>query len=89
MPILRTLLFETARRVASDPELRALAVDLARREVLPRAKTVARVAGAQVALKRAQLERDWQAARIEAGAAASRSEIAGRMVRRALRRNDT
>lgn len=84
MPILRTLLFETARRVASDPELRARAIELTRREVLPRARVAARVAGEEVARRKARLDQDWQAARDDAGPGATRSEIAGRLVRRKL-----
>ncbi|MEC9346806.1 MAG: hypothetical protein VYB54_11305 [Pseudomonadota bacterium] len=82
MPILRTLLFETARRVASDPELRARAIELTRREVLPRVRVAARAAGEEVARRKARLDQDWQAARDEAGQDATRSEVAGRLVRR-------
>ncbi len=87
MPILRTLIFEAARRVAADPQMRARALELARREVLPRARVAARLAGAEMDYQRQRLAADWQAARLAAGADAPRAEVVGRLVRRRTRRS--
>lgn len=86
MPIVRTILMEAARRIASNPELRARAVDVAQQEVLPRAKTVARKAGEETQRQRELLRADIAAARERAGEQASNAEVAGRLLRRVAKR---
>lgn len=86
MPIVRTILMEAARRIASNPELRARAVDVAQQEVLPRAKTVALKAGEETLRQRELLRADIEAARERAGEQASNAEVAGRLLRRVAKR---
>lgn len=86
MPIVRTILMEAARRIASNPELRARAVNVAQQEVLPRAKTAARRAGEETLRQRDLLRADMEAARERAGEQASNAEVAGRLLRRVAKR---
>lgn len=86
MPIVRTILMEAARRIASNPELRARAIDVAQQEVLPRARTAARKAGEETQRQRDLLRADIAAARERSGAEASNAEVAGRLLRRVAKR---
>lgn len=86
MPIVRTLLFEAARRVARNPELRAQAWRLAEREVLPRAKHAARWAAEETRRQRELLREDIRTVDAEAGPETTRAERAGRVTRRVVRR---
>ncbi len=77
---------EAARRIANNPELRARAVDVAKQEVMPRARTVARRAGEETRRQRQLLNEDLEAARARAGDQASNAEVAGRLLRRVANR---
>ena len=58
MNILRWLLFQTARRIASDPEVQAKAAKIYRQDVQPRAQQAWRQAGPRVRAARDQMKRD-------------------------------
>jgi hypothetical protein len=86
MPLIRSLLFEAARRAASNPEVRNKAVEITRDHVAPAARQAARRAGETVRRERDALRHDVDAARSELPADAPRAELAGRIARRMLDR---
>ena len=55
MLILRTLLWQAARRVVGDPRVQAKAADLYQREVKPRAQAVGRTTRSRLAAGRDEL----------------------------------
>ncbi|WP_416899533.1 MAG: hypothetical protein ACMVY4_07435 [Minwuia sp.] len=86
MPLIRTLLMEAARRVASDPEMRAKATGFARDTAMPAARKAAREAGETVRRHRSELDKEIETAQSEAGEGATRAEIAGRVTRKLANR---
>lgn len=86
MPIVRSLLFYAARRIASDPAVRAKAAGVTRDHVLPAARGAARRTGETVRRQSEALRADIDFVEITAAPETPRTEKAGRIARRVLAR---
>jgi len=82
MPIIRTLLFQAARHLAQNPDVREKAAKVSRDHVVPAARTAARRAGEATRGSRDALSEEIRAVRTEAAPETTRAELAGRVTRR-------
>lgn len=86
MPIVRSLLFSAARRLAGDPAVRAKAAQMTREHIVPAAREAARRSGDAVRRESEALREDVRFVEMTSCPEAPRAEKAGRVARRVMDR---